>query len=319
MNLQFSPKILLAVSLLTSLSSCSITTDHYSEATEDISPIHQPLVNENRQVSPVLLELLNELHVEHTGNLEGIVAATQKKFLRPAGKERWEIVDIYKDAHPEKIRSIIEKIGLIHQHAPEQKEYAYALLLGATVQRMTDRLLYLLELSQKNIIPEKIIVLVGARPLDPNIENSSAIITALNKLPLKNAVVEKDLEIKTEAQAARLIFEKVALSGQLKKTTISIVETPMQQKNDGSIVRPTTADTINQWLKENPTPGKVLAISNQPFIGYQNAVLQTHLPKSFIIETVGERADEKTTLAVYLDNLARWLYQEEKRLATDNN
>ena len=57
------------------------------------------------------------------------------------------------------------------------------------------------------------------------------------------------------------------------------------------------------------TPGNILAISNQPYVGYQNAVLQNLLPNTFGIETVGKSASPNIKITTALDTLARWLQQ----------
>jgi len=36
------------------------------------------------------------------------------------------------------------------------------------------------------------------------------------------------------------------------------------------------------------------------------------LPTSFKIETVGHQDGDDVKLAIYLDNMARWLYQEQQ-------
>ena len=73
-----------------------------------------------------------------------------------------------------------------------------------------------------------------------------------------------------------------------------------------------TADTFIDWLKQNPESGSCLVISNNPYIGYQDLVARTFLPSDFKIETVGSQGSGEK-VSVYLDNLARWLYQEKQR------
>ena len=84
---------------------------------------------------------------------------------------------------------------------------------------------------------------------------------------------------------------------------------------NGILKRPTTPDTVLDWLKIKPHPGLCLAISNQPYVLYQDSVLKTVLPPSFTVETIGEKMDETSyNVSLLLDNLARFLYQEAKRL-----
>ena len=92
------------------------------------------------------------------------------------------------------------------------------------------------------------------------------------------------------------------------------MNTSCTQKSDGTISRANTEDTLRHWLTTDPIPGTCLAVSSQPFVGYQHSVARTVLPVNFEIETVGDISAEDEPLAVYLDTVARWLYQEKKRL-----
>jgi hypothetical protein len=85
----------------------------------------------------------------------------------------------------------------------------------------------------------------------------------------------------------------------------------MQQAQNGTLRRPNTQDTIDEWLRSyNPQPGSILALSNQPYIGYQDAVLRKALPKTFDVETVGNACSNNTKSTVIIDSLARWIYNE---------
>ncbi len=68
--------------------------------------------------------------------------------------------------------------------------------------------------------------------------------------------------------------------------------------------------TFKLWLNEKSLPDSILAFSNQPYVGYEHAVFKTLIPKEFSIETVGPKANAIMSVDVFLDNLARWLYQE---------
>lgn len=84
------------------------------------------------------------------------------------------------------------------------------------------------------------------------------------------------------------------------------------------LVRPTTGDTVDSWLQSNLISGSCLVISNNPYVGYQDSVVRTLLPNDFKIETVGNKCSLSVVIAVYLDNLVRWLYQEQKRLSENS-
>jgi len=50
--------------------------------------------------------------------------------------------------------------------------------------------------------------------------------------------------------------------------------------------RPTNGYTI-EWLKLNPIPGSCIAISNQPFVLYQQTVIKILLTYLFQVESFG--------------------------------
>jgi hypothetical protein len=84
---------------------------------------------------------------------------------------------------------------------------------------------------------------------------------------------------------------------------------------NGQYRRPNTRDTIHQWLETYPLPSlesRVLAISRQPFVLYQDLVFYNVLQERVGLlqfETVGAAADPNESIAVHLDNLARCLYE----------
>ena len=63
----------------------------------------------------------------------------------------------------------------------------------------------------------------------------------------------------------------------------------------------------------NPEPCKALFVSDQPFCGYQFAVIKATLPQTFLFDVVGEGVDptiHPLAAAITLDSIARWIYQE---------
>ena len=83
-------------------------------------------------------------------------------------------------------------------------------------------------------------------------------------------------------------------------------------KEDSS--RPNTQDTIIAWLKVSPQPCKALFVSDQPFCGYQFAVVKGSLPDAFQFDLVGAGADPTShpaAAAITLDSIARWIFQDQ--------
>jgi len=250
------------------------------------------ILDSNNHPTPALLALLQALNIKHDGTLPSIVAATQTAWLRPAGKERWEIDEKFADRSAQ-LLPLLEKFEFVQECKPTQQYYDYAIIFGAMVERVRKRVGYLIEQWNVGVRFNKVIVLTGQRPLDP--------------------IKEKmDIVPKTETRMLEWIIEQATMPNELR-TIITVVDTPMQQTADGLPRRPNTADTITTWLATSPTPGSCLAITTHSFTGYQDAVLHALLPQGFTIETIAPAANG-VVISECLDNLARWLYVENQLL-----
>ena len=115
-------------------------------------------------------------------------------------------------------------------------------------------------------------------------------------------------ELKTETDLFIHLFENHPLKG---VAPVKVVDSPKYRRVDGTLCRPDTAATVCDWRATDPKPGTVLAISTQPFVGYQHAVLKSLLPPEFVLETIGPET-EIYPLALYLDNFAKWMLYEKQ-------
>ena len=107
----------------------------------------------------------------------------------------------------------------------------------------------------------------------------------------------------------RFVFEQASLPDDMRQVKLVFVSAP--EKRSFFLlkkkVRAETLDTVKAWLATKPAPGPVLAVSNQPFIGYQHEAVQKALPKQFPVETIGAGlADSDANIGVLLDDIARW-------------
>ena len=206
---------------------------------------------------------------------------------------------------------LLTDICLINAIYPEQENYDYCIVLGATAPTMRARFAYAIELWQQGVSFKELIFLVGQRMLDPQIETNDLLYPTNTILPIKQTWKKPNNQPKTETDAARILCEQTALPPKfIDAVKISFVDTQGKTNSQGAYLRPTTGDTVHAWLAQNPKAGSILAISNQPFVSYQNAVLKTLLPKTFTLETVGCSVCNDIKISVIFDTLARWLYQE---------
>lgn len=263
---------------------------------------HESVLDADGNPSKSLLWLLAWTNVEHDGSLASIVQATQAAWIRKAGTERWDIAD--KDyEHAMWIERQFEKLNLIEEIKPSQKKYDYLLWMGAAYPRVQDRLSYAIQLWQEGVRFDEIVLLSGARPLTD--AEQQALITHFN-LTVDQAPV-------TEVDAMRLVYQRTTMPAEMQAVPLIVIDVPMEVAQNGAVMRPTTGDTVNAWMQLQPQPGNCLVISNQPYVGYQDSVVKTLLPQNFVVETVGAQSQE-TKIDVYLDTVARLLYQEKKRL-----
>ncbi len=240
-------------------------------------------------ITEPLLNLLKQMDVSHEGTLPSIVQATQKQWLRPAGKETWHIDELSAEKR-EIILSYAEKLGFIQECLPQKKHYTYAHILGATTGRMEKRISYLVQLYEKGIRFDHVVILTGARPLDPAIDTL-----------LEGCKIESD--------AGHVLWQTAKMPEGMRKIPVTFVDTPMIKTEKGER-RPNTGDTILAWMAMSPVPGTNLFISNQPYVLYQDAAVRAYLPADRV-ETIGEGAKlTAQNSAVILDTIARWLYSE---------
>lgn len=247
-------------------------------------------------VQPALKSLLDAFSIRAATPSE-IVKETQEKWLRPAGKERWEVDDSYA-ARKDELMPMFNAIGLTQEKKPSQIHYDYLLLMGALYSRVKSRLEYAISLSCLGIHFRTIVILGSERSLNAQQEPGS--------------LFYGDTIPKTEFQMMQWLFEHTLLPNNIYHLPTIWIDAPNKMDEHGKVQRATTVDTINLFLAQNPTPGSCLVISNQPHIEYQAAVTRLILPSEFTIEGVGQSISTKAPVSEILDALARWIYLEEK-------
>jgi hypothetical protein len=262
------------------------------------------LVNDQGFVCDALLELLALTHIDHDGTLPCIVELTQKPeagWLRQAGTERWDIVDKPLE-HAHLFFELFNSLQLQDEIKPKQKSYDYVLWMGAAYPEVEKRLSHLVQLWESGLRYNQFVLLAGARPLTQG--EKDALIGKYGQ--------ERAGSLATEADAMQLVYDALPMLGDMKNIEMTVINVPMKETEKG-LARPTTGDTIDNWMLLSPKAGSCLVLSSQPYVHYQHSVVTTLLPKTFSVETVGF-ASTNTKIGIYLDTLARFLYQEKKRL-----
>ncbi len=243
---------------------------------------------QDRHLDPTALsELGSALNIPAQSDF---VAETQKRWLRKPGQERWEMKEVSAEQRAYVLRWA-EKEGLFDAWKPLYTHYDYALILGATTSRMQMRLDYLKKLWNDGIRFKTIVWLTGDRPLDSRVDGLTDRCT-------------------NESEAAHILWQETNLPEEMRSLPLVFVAVPMEGAK-----RPNTEDTIFAWLATKPQAGTSLFVSDQPFCGYQFAIIKTVLPDAYPFELVGQGVDSPNhpaAAAIILDSIARWIYQEKQ-------
>lgn len=241
-------------------------------------------------VDPLELQKLTSFFGIEEG--EDVVESTQALWLRKRGQMRWEMESLSSD-RSEFVISWADQNQFVSLLTPLYQQYDKVLILGSTTKSMYEKLRYLKDLQDQGIKFQEIIWLTGERVLDPAIDDFFE-------------------GCKTETDAARYLWNQCFAAGDFKGVIASFVSVP---KDPTKLGIPNTEDTIVKWLEGEKKGGRFLFISMQPFCHYQFSVIKTHMPSNFDFEVVGPgsiyESSEKFS-AVFLDALARFLYQQKK-------
>lgn len=295
------------------------------------------LIKKDNQPTTELSILVTLLDIEHNGTLKSIIAQTQKHWLRAKEIERSQInahpTDLQRHARQmyEKqclaISRLLSSIGTVHAVRPIQQEYDYILFNGGPSKYLRPRMQTLLYALNKCSI-KRIVFLTGEVPLDTTVKPLAKQVEELlidctdtsnpelpEPLPNNEYTINHmafnvaQLPEQWADKKVQYITQQEPYIERDQDNVAEFVRTPMQGNT-----RPNTADTFNLWLRSKPKPGSCIAISNQPFIGYQHEVARSILPKNFTLETIG--ADDfpvtKDKILIHLDTIARWLYIARK-------
>ena len=223
---------------------------------------------------------------------EDLITFTQTHWLRKPAQERWEMKELTKDQRTF-VLNWADRQGLFADWLPYCDIYDTALILGASTSRMQMRLDYLKKLWNQGVRFKEVVWLTGDRPLDERVDG----------------MIER---CQNESQAARIIWEESDLPDSMRCLPALFIAVPMKGEEPVR-QRPNTADTIIAWLQTNPPPCKALFVSDQPFCGYQFAIVKAFLPDAFSFDLVGQGVDpfrHPAAAAITLDSIARWIYQE---------
>jgi len=268
------------------------------------------LLNKTSCLSPEITTAEDPVEV-----LTMLRSTTQSNWLRTKGSERWDVEDTeeLKSARTGFMK-LFTQLNLVDAEFPSKpsaetvhQHYNHVLILGALESRVRTRVNFLQTLwKDQNVRWDKVYLLGGKRELRPAQENSAQTISKLSG---------KEVGECTELDMMKFVYNETCKhwdnSMQIKPVP---VDAPMKEivGADGITkkIRPNTIDTLNHYKElAGDKALKILVISNQPYVSYQNSCACSVLSsEQFDVTTVGHAASGEIKTSVILDSLARWIY-----------
>ncbi|MBM3202117.1 MAG: hypothetical protein FJZ56_06895 [Chlamydiae bacterium] len=272
------------------------------------------LFDENYQPRVKLLQLLKIVGMEPLNKSEKAIVQinnwAQKNLLRHG--ERWhEQTDRFEELKP-KIKPLLNELGFVDDSSPHFKEYQGAIVHGALLPRVRLRLQYLIEQWKQGVRFSHIYFLSGERPLEAQHENQSTFMDDSGSLLKIRKEWSVPLEFpKTESEMTQLIWEQSEIPEDMRKEVeVHFINAPMKKDSKSDrLIRPTTDDTVETWFKALPPHGRYLAITNAPYTNRQDLVVRAIAPKGYGFDTVGSGSKGQEKTAIFLDELARFIFQ----------
>lgn len=230
------------------------------------------------------------------------------RWGRQSGQERWDLKPAdFTTEQKSKIIKNLTDLGFIQAIVPEKKHYDYAVIPGATVNSMIQRLSYLTEQWKRGVHFDQLIFLTGIRPLTAESDNFVQSMSEHNKA-IDNILWDKTKLPCTETEAAELIYKFFPMPKEMRNAPykiISVRRTWLMETDQWQ--RANTAMTIDKWLQKKPASGTALIVSSQPHAHYQHQVFFNNLPASINAETIAPACAPDKTLEVKLDAVWLWI------------
>ncbi len=243
-------------------------------------------------------DFLRDIGIPGT-NLIEIDTALQARFFQknPDGtpKERWELDKVHITCPPERLKAHLAACGFVNETKPSGKVYDYAAWPGALVPRAFIRLRDLDHTRQSGVQWGKTIVFGGKRPLQADKEGYEQCFKAMLGTRLGAEESWKEKPPQTELEMMQWMWRFYLLSPDLRDAVL-FVDAQMKHfppEENRAPLRPTTEDTVNEWLKSNPKPGSVLLSSGAPYgMAMDEAFWMLLKPHGFSVETFGHSAPD---------------------------
>jgi len=209
--------------------------------------------------------------------------------IRSGQQERWQVKPAaWMKDNPAEIIQACQQLGLIDEIKPEMTNPDVLCILGSTFKNMQSRLDYAATLvNQRGLKAHYLILLTGQRPAALGIDGDQAELLAI----AKNYHIAELADL-METHLMKQAYKNSALANKLPT---EIIDTKA-----GTLSRPTTATTVIdlcQWLSRHLDVKKIIFVSEQPHIKYQEAVIYEVLKLQNVnieFQVVGAKISDST-------------------------
>jgi hypothetical protein len=260
-----------------------------------------------------LLQLLDLFEIDNQlTTIEQINAWAQKNLLRQG--ERWEKQRNEFEKLKTEITPLLRDLGFIEATYPHFNEYQGAIIHGALLSRVRLRLHYLVKQWENGVRFTHLYFLSGERFLNKEYENKESLISdSSSLLKIKKDWKEPTQLPQTEHEMTKLVWDQSDIPDDMRtQVTVHFINAPMKKDvKTKKNIRPTTNDTVKEWLKTYPPIGRYLAITNAPYTNRQDLVIRTIAPDIYGFDTIGSKANQEE-IAIFLDELARLIFQTKQ-------
>ena len=253
-----------------------------------------PYIDENLCISDNFYKLILacDLEIDKNSHIENVI-----KILKNAG---WVSSDnlahkkLKNDLSTDKANLIVDicinKFYLNKSHQPITDDYDLLLILGCDLQGMISRLNYYVEiiLHNKKLRELPVFILTGTRSTDESFGETLENFTKLCKDQDLDYLPRNELEI-----IHFLMRTKYSVIKDYTTVNDDVSTHAVQQTSNHATTASTMHKFLDGYLKLDQIH-KVLAISNQPYIVYQQAVLTNVIAErgyDFKVETVGYQSN----------------------------
>ncbi|CAE7393979.1 unnamed protein product [Symbiodinium sp. CCMP2592] len=225
----------------------------------------------------------------HAVDAKALMTATQEKWLRPKGLQRWEwTAQLAPRGTMESSEQYFRKLGFMDPILPpiRAERYKHVLILGATLAAVKRRIEFLGDLSLGNWSFESVVMMGSTRALNHDsetVEGFQSVCGDSKKCRRNISQPSYMLNCTDEACMMQLLWENMNLTPALRDLPCTFV----RGRPIGETKRaPALKDTVLTWLETEPFRGSILAISTQPHVQTQHYNLMLQL-QGWDLTTVG--------------------------------